>query len=80
MISSVIASDNDQYAIGSNEGYLYYGKISDCSIKSYNKTDFRLKGVQIITSRTEIWISDGVKSIIVLNYLTDTATSFSLPT
>lgn len=80
IIASTIADDNEHYAFSSNEGYLYYGKLSDCSIKKYNKTDFRFKSTKIITATNEVWVCDGVNSIIVVNYLTDTVQSFNVPT
>lgn len=45
ILSSKIASDNDFYAFGSIEGFLYYGSISTCSINSYKMLNFQLRSV-----------------------------------
>lgn len=80
IISARIAADNDFFAFGSNEGYLYYGRISNCSKSTYNKTDYVLSGIAIIQSRTEIWVADGQDNVMVLNYATSSVTSYLMPT
>lgn len=80
IISSKIAADNDFYAFGSNEGYLYYGYISNCSKNVYNRTDYVLKSLDIIQSRNEIWLADGTPGFFIFNILSKTIVAYTLPT
>jgi WD40 repeat protein len=50
VISSKIGSDNDFYAFGTMEGYLYYGSITTCSITKLVLGN-QFKSVEIIVER-----------------------------
>lgn len=80
IISGAIAADNDYFAFGSAEGYLYYGRISACTKSIYKKMDFNLKSLVIVHPRTEIWVADGEDSVLVLNYLSGSATNYLMAT
>lgn len=53
IISSKISDDNDFYAFASDEGYLYYGHISNCTKNAINRTDNTdiFYGLEILSSR-----------------------------
>lgn len=59
---------------------MYYGAVGGCGRGVLKRDGYRFRSVMVVAGRGEVWVADGDRTILVVNYNTSAVTTITMPT